>query len=36
MLFSPPTARYTFGMTTDQIILFALFGSVFGMLLWGK
>jgi len=23
-------------MTQDQIILFALFGSVFGMLLWGK
>lgn len=23
-------------MTTDQIILFTLFGSVFGMLLWGK
>lgn len=24
------------GMSTDQIILFSLFGSVFGMLLWGK
>ena len=35
-LLPPPTARYTFGMTTDQIILFTLFGSVFGMLLWGK
>ena len=23
-------------MTTDQIILFALFGAVFGMLLWGR
>jgi Na+/H+ antiporter NhaD/arsenite permease-like protein len=23
-------------MTTDQIILFALFGSVFGLLLWGR
>lgn len=23
-------------MTTDQIILFSLFGAVFGMLLWGK
>ncbi|MEL6888869.1 MAG: SLC13 family permease [Pseudomonadota bacterium] len=23
-------------MTTDQIILFALFGAVFGLLLWGK
>ena len=23
-------------MTTDQIILFVLFGSVFGLLLWGK
>ena len=23
-------------MTTDQIILFALFISVFGLLLWGK
>jgi di/tricarboxylate transporter len=29
-------ARYTDGMSTDQIILFTLFGSVFGMLLWGK
>ena len=24
------------GMTTDQIILFALFAAVFGMLLWGR
>ena len=23
-------------MTTDQIILFALFGAVFGLLLWGR
>ena len=23
-------------MTTDQIILFALFGMVFAMLLWGR
>ena len=23
-------------MTTDQIILFSLFGLVFGLLLWGK
>ncbi len=34
----PPqlTTRYSFGMTTDQIILFTLFGAVFGMLLWGR
>ncbi len=23
-------------MTTDQIILFSLFGTLFGMLLWGR
>jgi hypothetical protein len=34
----PPqlTTRYSFGMTTDQIILFTLFGAVFGMFLWGR
>ncbi len=26
----------TWSMTTDQILLFALFGAVFGLLLWGK
>ena len=30
----PP--RQMWAMSTDQIILFILFGSVFGMLLWGK
>ena len=29
-------ARYIGAMSTDQIILFSLFGAVFGMLLWGK
>lgn len=28
--------RYTKRMTQDQIILFTLFGSVFGLLLWGR
>ena len=28
--------RYTSSMTTDQIILFSLFGAVFGLLLWGR
>ncbi|AKS45468.1 Di-and tricarboxylate transporter [Octadecabacter temperatus] len=28
--------RYTYPMTTDQIILFSLFTAVFGMLLWGR
>ena len=35
-LFSGCTARYTCAMTSDQIILFTLFGAVFGMLLWGR
>ena len=35
-LFSGRTARYTCAMTSDQIILFTLFGAVFGMLLWGR
>ncbi|SDX36467.1 Di-and tricarboxylate transporter [Litoreibacter albidus] len=34
----PATAkgRYTWGMTQDQITLFALFGVVFVLLLWGR
>ena len=31
-----PPPRQMWAMSTDQIILFTLFGSVFGMLLWGK
>ncbi len=29
-------SRYPLAMTSDQIILFALFGAVFGLFLWGR
>ncbi len=29
-------SKHGAGMTTDQIILFTLFGAVFGLLLWGR
>ena len=35
-VFDPRCAHHTNITTTDQIILFSLFGAVFSILLWGR